>query len=72
MNCPVELEKGKVKLLILVDCSSVEVYINEGRYCITGNVYPEREQTECWISTPYKNAVIDRIRIASLGSIWET
>ena len=55
-----------------MDCSSVEVYINEGRYCITGNVYPEREQTECWISTPYKNAVIDRIRIASLGSIWET
>ena len=32
MNCPVELEKGKVKLLILVDCSSVEVYINEGSF----------------------------------------
>lgn len=71
MNCPVELENGKFKILILVDCSSVEIYINEGRYCITSNVYPEREQTECWISTPYKNAVIDKIRLASLGSIWD-
>lgn len=70
MNCPVEIRDGKLKLLILVDCSIVEIYIDEGRYCITSNVYPEKEQTECWIATPYKDAVIDKLKIASVKSFW--
>ncbi len=71
MNCRVEMKDGKLAILILVDHSTVELYINKGRHCITSNVYPEKEQTECWIATPYKNAVIDKIRIVSLKSFWE-
>ena len=71
MNCPIEIRDGKLKLLLLVDCSTVELYIDEGRYCITSNVYPEKEQTECWIKTPYKDAVIDKLRISSMLRYWE-
>ena len=71
MNCPIEISDGKLKLLLLVDCSTVELYIDEGRYCITSNVYPEKEQTECWIKTPYKDAVIDKLRISSMLRYWE-
>ena len=71
MNCPIEVRNGKLKLLLLVDCSTVELYIDEGRYCITSNVYPEKEQTECWIRTPYKEAVIDKLRISSMIGFWE-
>ncbi len=28
------LEKGKCKLMILVDHSTVEAYVDDGRYCI--------------------------------------
>ncbi len=66
MNCPVEIRNGRCKLLLLVDHSTVEVYVDEGRYCITSNVYPRMEQTECWIRTPYKKGVIEKIRISCL------
>ena len=66
MNCPVEIQNGRCKLLLLVDHSTVEVYVDEGRYCITSNVYPRMEQTECWIRTPYKKGVIEKVRIRCL------
>ena len=72
MNCPVEIQDGKLKLLILVDCSIVEVYVDGGRYCITSNVYPKIEQTECWIDVPYKQAKIDKMKIASMKRFWES
>ncbi len=71
MNCPVEIQNGRCKLLILVDHSTAEVYVDEGRYCITSNVYPRMEQTECWIRTPYKKGVIEKIRISCLEKFWE-
>lgn len=68
----VEIQDGKLKLLILVDCSIVEVYVDGGRYCITSNVYPKIEQTECWIDVPYKQAKIDKMKIASMKRFWES
>ena len=71
MNCPFELHNGCLELCILVDHSSVELYVNHGESCITTNVYPEENQTECWIQTPYKNAVVDYVQIDFLTSSWE-
>lgn len=70
MNCPIEIRTGKLKFLLLVDHSTVELYIDEGRYCITSNVYPEKEQTECWIRTPYKGAIIDKLKISTMTKFW--
>ena len=71
MNCPFELHDGCLELCILVDHSSVELYVNHGERCITTNVYPEENQTECWIRTPYKKAVVDYVQIDFLDSSWE-
>ena len=71
MNRIICLNDDVVELMIMVDCSSVEVYAEHGRYCITSNVYPEKDQTECWIRTPYKDAVIDDIVISSFDNMWE-
>lgn len=71
MNCPFELHDNYLELCILVDHSSVEVYVNHGEKCITTNVYPEENQTECWIRTPYKKAVVDYVQIDFLTSSWE-
>lgn len=71
MNRIFHREDNRMEIMILVDCSSVEVYAERGRYCITSNVYPAPDQTECWIRTPYKEAVIDEITVSSLDGIWD-
>lgn len=70
MNRVIAGDEERLKLTILVDCSSVEVYAKDGRYCITSNVYPQEDQTECWIRTPYKEAVIDEIAVSSFSGIF--
>ena len=70
MNRLIRRESDVLELMRLGDCSSVDVYAEHGRYCITSNVYPEKDQTECWIRTPYKDAVIDEITVSSLDGIW--
>lgn len=71
VSCPFDSENGKFSMEILVDKSSVEIYVNDGLQCITSNIYPEREQVECWIRTPYKEATIDRISTCCIKPIWE-
>ena len=63
--------EGITKIMILIDHSNVEIYINDGIKCISCNAYPEKEQTELWIRTPYKDAVIKKIEIRELMSVWE-
>lgn len=71
MNSSFELHDNCLDLCILVDHSSVEVYVNHGESCITTNVYPEENQIECWIRTPYKKAVVDYVQADFLDSSWE-
>ncbi len=42
--CDIEPEET-LRFRILLDVSSCEVFINDGRYTITGNVYPDAEDT---------------------------
>jgi beta-fructofuranosidase len=70
VNCPVELADGKLDIRIICDHSVVEIYINGGYYCMTNNVYPEKDQTELWIATPYKTAVLDKLTVSSVESVW--
>lgn len=72
MNCPIRMEGTKLDICILVDRSCVEVYIDHGKHCITTNVYPGKEQTECWLQTPYKTAVIDYVQIDFMKPFWDT
>lgn len=71
INCPFPSNMEKMELDIFVDHSCIEVYVNGGLRCMTVNVYPEEKQTECWIRTPYKRAVIDRLERGIMNSVWE-
>lgn len=70
INCPIPENEQEMELDIFVDYSSIEVYVNKGTCCMTTNVYPKEDQTECWIRTPYKAATIDRLEAGSMKSIW--
>ena len=44
-TCDIE-EEDTLRLHVLLDRYSVEVFINDGRYTMTGNVYPDPEDTD--------------------------
>ncbi len=58
------------ELQILVDHSCIEVFLNNGRNCLSANVYPEKNQTECYIRTPYKSGLLRKVITSSFNSIW--
>lgn len=70
MNYCFELQDGVLEMDVFADHSSFELYINRGEGCITTNVYPEVEQTECWLRTNYKRAEIKRVEYGSMKSVW--
>ncbi len=70
VNYFVDLKDDKFDLKIIVDHSSVEVSMCEGKYCLTANVYPEKDQTKCYIRTPYKNGFLKKVVVSSIKSIW--
>lgn len=71
MTTAIAPSDGKLDLLILVDHSVVEIYVNHGQKCISCNVYPEEAQTGFWIGTPYSEARLDTLEISRVRSIWD-
>lgn len=71
VSCPIHVKDGKVNIEILIDKSCVEIYVGEGSSCMTSNIYPEKEQIECWFRTPYKDAVISKVTICEIISMWD-
>jgi len=71
IHAPFNTSRPVFEMRILVDHSSVEVITDEGRCCMTTNVYPDKEQTGCFIRTPYKTAALERLEVISFHGIWD-
>lgn len=69
MSCLIEKNSGEFDLQILVDHSSVEVILCE-KYCMTTNIYPTKNETECYIRTPYKQALLRKLTVSTIESVW--
>lgn len=70
MSTVIEDMAGQVDIKILVDRSTVEIYANEGEKCISCNVYPGEEQKTISIAVPYKEAVLDWVRVYKVNSVF--
>lgn len=64
-NAPLEAEDGKIKLKILLDNCSVEVFANDGRVAITSLIFPSKESKG--LSLFAKNG---KVKVVDL-MIWE-
>ncbi|MGJ8522535.1 Sucrose-6-phosphate hydrolase [Carnimonas sp. R-84981] len=62
--------EGKLELRILIDTSSVEVFINNGHASITSFVFPVEGQRSASLRAESGTATIDSVVIHSLSSIW--
>ena len=66
-----ECVEDTLELMVLVDHSCVEVFAQNGSTCLSCNIYPEKNQTGCWLRTPYKETVIEQILLNPMDTAYE-
>ncbi|MEV0243146.1 GH32 C-terminal domain-containing protein [Streptomyces sp. NPDC050674] len=69
-TAPLKAENGKVRLRILVDWSSVEVFGGRGESVITDQIFPDPSSTGVQVFAEDGSATLDGLRAWRLKSIW--
>jgi fructan beta-fructosidase len=70
-SAPLSLENGRIKLQILVDRTSLEVFCNNGRIVLTSCFLPPDENKNLEISAQGNPLTIVSAEVYSLKSIWQ-
>ncbi|WP_104044387.1 glycoside hydrolase family 32 protein [Arthrobacter sp. ZGTC412] len=65
-SVPVDLENGVLKLLIVVDHCSVEVFAQGGAVVLTDLVFPDTDSPENWLSVEEGSATILKLAVSTL------
>ena len=65
-SAPVDLENGVLKMLIVVDHCSVEVFAQGGKVVLTDLIFPETESPENWLSAEGGSATILKLGVSTL------
>ncbi len=66
-SAPVALADGVLKLLIIVDQSSVEVFAQDGRVVLTDLVFPGANSQENWLAAEGGTATVLKLAVSSLA-----
>ncbi|WP_189786643.1 glycoside hydrolase family 32 protein, partial [Streptomyces capitiformicae] len=69
-TAPLKAKNGKVKLRILVDWSSVEVFSGNGEAVITDQIFPDPSSTGVEVFAVGGTATLDQLRAWQLRSVW--
>lgn len=69
-TAPLKAKNGKVKLRILVDWSSVEVFGGNGEAVITDQIFPDPSSTGVEVFAQGGTATLDHMQAWQLKSIW--
>ncbi len=70
-TAPFTPRQGKIKLRILVDGSSVEVFVGDGQKTITCQVYPDPKSDGIELYTDTGDIQVHSLTIYELRSVWE-
>jgi len=63
-SAPVPLENGALKLLIVVDQCSVEVFAQDGKVVLTDLVFPETNSQENWLTAEGGTATVLKLAVS--------
>lgn len=61
----------KIEFKIIIDRSSIEVYLEEGKYAISSTFFPKPEGKFYELMTRGGEIIIDKMLVHELNSIWE-
>lgn len=67
---PLPARNGRVKMQILLDESSVEVFANDGEVCITDRIFPDPVQSEIELFATDGSVLVKSLKAWNLKSIW--
>lgn len=70
VTAPVALEDGAVRLRVLVDRGSIEVFANDGLVALVAGVLPRPEDVSVTFFADGGNADVRKAHVAVLGSAW--
>lgn len=70
-DAPTRLENGVVKLHLLVDWSSVEVFVGDGEAVLTNRIFPAPESRDIRLFAEGGDATVVNFNFWKLESIWE-
>lgn len=62
---------GNMQLQVFIDRSSVEVFVNQGRACLTSRIYPADGERTISMFAESGAAAFGELHAWALGSIWE-
>ena len=65
-SAPLVLENGVLRLQIVVDHCSVEVFAQDGKVVLTDLIFPETENPENWLSAEGGSATILKLAVSTL------
>ena len=71
-RAPLAARHGKVRLRILVDWSSVEVFADGGRRVITDQVFPSADSDGVELFADGGSATLNSLKVRRLRSSWAT
>jgi len=69
-RAPLAARHGKVRLRVLVDWSSVEVFADEGQTVITDQIFPSASSDGVALFADGGTARVDSLKIRRLRSSW--
>lgn len=69
-TAPLALNHGRLKLHLLVDASSVEVFADQGQVVLTDQIFPDAGSTGVSVFANQGSATLDQLRAWHLRSIW--
>jgi len=69
-SAPLDLDHGELRLRILVDDSSVEVFADQGEVVLTDQVFPDTSSAGVSAFADGGTATVDRLTAWNLASIW--
>ncbi len=72
LNCKINYKpvNKKVDIEILVDRSSIEIFVDGGKYSISSSFIPDMDKQRCELYTIGGEVIVDYLEINSLKSIW--
>ena len=69
-TAPLALHHGQLRLRILVDASSVEVFVDRGEVVLTDQIFPDATSTGVSTFADGGSAILARLTAWHLRSIW--
>lgn len=66
---PLHVTSEAVNIRVIVDKSTIEVFVGEGEVCLSMNIYPQKGDSGNALWVPYKNAILRNVWVAEMAAV---